>query len=370
MAIYGRSYYSGSTSVEAVNTDDCELINKSVLNEYNLTINDPSNIVGNYGLITKSQWDIIGHPNVTLRSNPAGSKVLRVCDLNEVTTTPATEPAITVANSSWTSYGLGNSEYPNATCRFILFEDQWNNSGMYTYGLMHAKYLDYTDSLGGGYTSSDIEEAYYEFWLRLEEFARNHTFSAAYGTLNSACGQNPYITGGVYNNGQFPYYEYTFALETAQQERFLYNLTDNEGDKLTYWARNSDHPRGGQIGCIIVCQWGSVSTSDSFFKNFKLWGGWRSGKTGWTFYVKQQTMSYYNGTGGSNYSNSNSGVLIDCTQINANSLSRPWNLGCYVDLYPNKSYVGNDGIKGPVVIAFIPNFPMTGNYLCLFHKAM
>jgi len=369
MAIYGSSYYGGSSTTAAVNTNDYSLLTKSVLDGYNLTISDPSNLVGSYRLITKSLWNAIGHSNLSLRTNPSSSQVLRVCDLDKITTTPAAAPSDSVANSSWTSYGIGNYEYPSATCKFILFEDQWNNSGSYSTGLMHAKYLDYTDSLGGG---GYIEEAYYEFWLRLEEFACNHTFSAVYGTLNSAYGQNPYITGGVYKNGKFPYYEYTFDLESTQQERSLYRLTDNEGDKLTYWASNSDHPRGGQIGCIIVCQWSSiVSINDNHFKNFKLWGGWRTG-TGWTTYTQQTTNKYYNGggTGAYNYGNSSSGVLIDCTQINSTSLNAPWNLGCYVDMHPNKSYVGYDGIEGPVVIAFIPNFPMTKNYLCLFHKNM
>lgn len=294
MAIYGSSYYSGSSTTAAVNTNDYSLLTKSVLDEYLLTISDPSNLVGSYRLITKSLWNAIGHSNLSLRTNPGSSQVLRVCDLNKITTTPATVPSDSVATSSWTSYGLGNTEYPNATCKFILFEDQWNNSGEYPYGLMHAKYLDYTDSGSGGYTQSEIEDAYNEFWPRLAEFACNHTFVTSYGSLNYAYGQNPYITGGVYNNGKFPYYEYTFALESTQQERFLYNLTDNEGDKLTYWASNSDHPRGGQIGCIIVCQWNStVSINDNFFKNFKLWGGWRTG-TGWTTYTKQTTNKYYN----------------------------------------------------------------------------
>ena len=357
MAIYGSSYYSGSSTTAAVNTDDYSLLTKSVLNGYNLTISDPSNLVGNYRFITKSLWNSIGHSDLSLRTNTGNSKVLRVCDLDKTTTTPATVPSNSVANSSWTSYGGGNYELPNATCKFILFEDQYNNSG-YSTGLMHAKYLDYTDSISGGYTSEEITTAYYEFWLRLEEFARNHTFAASYGSLNSAFGRNPYITGGVYNNGKFPYYEYTFPLEGIQQEYFLYNLTDNEGDKLTYWASNSDHPRGGQIGCIIVCQWSSdVSISNYLFKNFKLWTGWRTGSS-WTSYAKQH------------YSNPSSDVLIDCTQIDSNSLSEPWNLGCYVDSNPNKSYVGYSTINGPVVIAFIPGFPMTNNYLCLFHQGM
>lgn len=345
-SFYYTSSGGGFSGYQLVSVHEFENVNETVVDR-----TDPSGL-SKTRLINKSRWDSnITANGLYLNSNITDDNQLLPIGNFSRNTTQAIDVPVQVAAASFSNYGgPANATDPNTRVKLVFFEDQPIAVGNSQYaGYMQQRYSTYSNINPA--QAADKTSAFNNVMPYIANFVLNHTFNIA----------------GTYNNGYFPYYETSFDLKyTAPIISAFYGKTDNEGDNLKYWARNTTaNPNGGVVGCIIVVQ-GLLNSSP---KQVGL--AWRAGtgeSEGWepnNWYVAEGTHNYYNGfTDRTPYSNG----ANTWTKRTINAVS---SVPSYVDgIYrpgSGYSYVGG-GYTGPCAIVYIPDFKIqSGYHWCLFH---
>jgi hypothetical protein len=344
-SFYYSSSGGGFSGYQLVSVHEFENVHETVVDR-----TDPSGL-SKTRLINKSRWDNnITANGIYLNTNADDSQLLPIGNFSRNVTQPIDVP-VEVAGASFCNFAGGAERDPNTYVKIILFEDEpYYSNGTYDGGVMQQRYASYTNINPA--QAKDKTNAYNNVMPYIANFVLNHTFNIP----------------GTYNNGYFPYYETTFDLKYNAQiiSSFAYK-TDNEGDSLKYWARESTaNPHGGTIGCIIVVQ----AYRDASGVQVGL--AWRAGtgeSEGWTpnnWYPAVATHNYYNGftdrTPYGNYANT----------WTKRSITPSYSVPTYVEgVYrPNigYSYVGVSGYTGDCVIAYIPEFNIeSGYHWCMFH---
>lgn len=347
MAMRRDSFYTSSgggfSGYQLVSVHEFENVHETIVDR-----TDPSGL-SKARLINKSRWDnSITANGIYLGGNYDDSQLLPIGNFTRIVTQAIDVPAA-VAGASFCNYSIGNETDPATRVKIILFEDEpyLTSSGTYDGGVIQQRYANYMNINPS--QVSDKTSAYNNVMPNIANFVLNHTFNIP----------------GTYNNGYFPYYETTFDLKYTAQiiSSFAYK-TDNEGDSLKYWARQSTaNPHGGTIGCIIVIQ-GLSSTPQTVGL------AWRAGNNeseGWTpnnWYPAQGTHNYYNSksdrTPYGNYAQSWAKRTISVSSVPSyvDGIHKPGS---------GYSYVGG-GYTGSCAIAYIPKFNIeSGYHWCMFH---